>query len=205
MEIKRKTLTRENWPRVLQSQFCWRKVQGDGFDGIAATIRFDAIRAPLTKVMQGRAVRILDHGYRWLQLAPKGEHWWLTVMFDERGKIVQYYFDVTLQNVIQDGESFFWDLFLDVVMLPDGSVFLLDRDELDQALTEGVVDAAQHERALETAGALMRALPEHLPALERFCHRCADSLRAMEKHDFDRENSEHSAIAEPHNHSYAGT
>jgi hypothetical protein len=68
--------------------------------------------------LRGIPLTIVDRGYFWMQLAPKDKKYWLTVMLDAAGDIVSYYFDITDSNVLSgDGDSYFYDLYLDVVLL----------------------------------------------------------------------------------------
>lgn len=169
-EIKRRFIARSGWGRILRSRSAYRELASDAFTGIAGLLRFDEVKAPLTKnSIPGAAVKIVDDGYSWLQLAPKDAHWWLTVMFDGTGVIVQYYFDVTKENVLLGCCSYFLDMFLDIVALPDGRSVTLDRDELDEAAAEGLITAEEHAIALETADMLSSGLPRQLDRLGDFC------------------------------------
>lgn len=172
--MKRKTLRRTEWNRMTARRFVWKPLAAGPVCGAAALLAIDAVKAPLTVDSVGARVTIADAGYQWLQIAPEGRNWWLTVMFDEAGQIAQYYFDVTLVNRIDGANSSFDDLFLDVVVNPDGERELLDADELDAALTAGEITAAQHAAARETARALMRAFPANIAALRAGC----EQLRA---------------------------
>ena len=115
-------------------------------------------------------MRVADAGFFWLEAAPRARHWWLTAALDENGGIVQYYFDITLENDIRPGgQSSFLDLFLDVVLSPGGDVYILDRDELAAALSAGEISPAQYALALREAEALARALPAREGELAAFC------------------------------------
>lgn len=176
MRVKRKTLRRTEWRRITARRFAWKPLTAGSVCGAAALLAIDAVKAPLTVNSVGARVTIADAGYQWLQIAPDGAKWWLTVMFDSAGQIVQYYFDVTLVNRIDGANSGFDDLFLDVVVNPDGERELLDADELDGALATGAITAAQHAAAWETARALTRAFPASIAALRAGCERLRAEL-----------------------------
>lgn len=53
----------------------------------------------------------------------------MTTVINEKGEVVQWYFDITLANALtKEGVPYFDDLFLDVVVLPnkdrDGKLIL---------------------------------------------------------------------------------
>ena len=53
---------------------------------------------------------------------------------------MQYYIDVAKEYEIDDrGLPYFDDLYLDVVLLPNGKMYILDEDELEDAYKSGDV------------------------------------------------------------------
>ena len=125
---------------------------------------------------------IYQDDYHWLQIAMADCHWWLTVMVDSSGEITQYYFDITLENqLLASRDSWFTDIYLDVVMMPDGRLDLLDADELDEALQDGEITAEQHQMAHLWAQELMEELPQQLPKLKVFCEELFTQLKEEEK------------------------
>jgi len=177
LEIK--TMRRENWKRILKRAYVYTPFQRDGLAGVAGLIHLERVSEPFVRSVLGKEIVLASDGYYWLQIAPFSEHWWLTVMFDEQHRIVQYYFDITGENVInEDGGSFFYDLYLDVVHVPGTGTVLLDEDELCLALEEGKVDAAACEVARTTADEIMSGLKANEKRLEEFCHGLMEMLCA---------------------------
>lgn len=176
IQIKQKTLRRAEWARIRHSAFAWADFQRGPLRGVAGLLRLSHVRQPLVVASCGMQTVIADSGFDWLQIAPQGENWWLTVMFDANGAIRQYYFDITRRNHLAGADSFFEDLLLDVVAAPDGRVELLDEDELDAALAAGVITAAEAAAARATAGRLLAEIPSAIGQLEAFCHQLRRKL-----------------------------
>lgn len=176
--MKLKTIMREDWSRIQERRSAYTAINLPEFTGAASLLCLDRVTAPVAKPLLGAEITIVDTGYRWLQIAPAGAHWWLTAMYDENGSIVQYYFDVAKETVVQGTQSYFLDLYLDVVALPGGEIILLDRDELDEALQTGDITAADHQLAIDTADMLLRELPGNLPRLAQFCSNLLEFLAA---------------------------
>ncbi|MNI59071.1 hypothetical protein D3C73_1142150 [compost metagenome] len=83
-------------------------------------------------------------------------------MFDDKGEIVEWYIDVCkTQGVTDQGVPWFDDLYLDIVVLKNGEVFLLDEDELDEALSKGLITVRDYDMATETAQEVLHAIHEH--------------------------------------------
>ena len=169
LHIQHKTIAREDWPRILARETAYMPIDTPSLRGMACLFRLKKTKAPLISNVFGNDMTILDDDYTWLQIAPEGQHWWLSVMFDTTGRLVQYYFDVSINNHIDGDRSTFDDLFLDVVMRNDGAVILLDQDELDEALASSVITEAQYELSASVAAHLLDVLPGRREALERFC------------------------------------
>ena len=176
MQIKTKYLDRRGWSRILSRRDTFCEWKTEDMSGIAGLIRMDSVTAPLGKTVGGIPVRLVDTGYSWMQIAPENENWWLTVMFDDREEIVQYYFDITLDNMICGWDSYFRDLFLDVAAIPERKIELFDRDELEEALAEGSITSDEYDLAEKTAERLMRELPQYWKELREFCEKIYHTL-----------------------------
>ena len=72
-------------------------------------------------------------------------------MLDDQKKLVQYYIDVAKEYKIDDrGLPYFDDLYLDVVLLSSGKVYVLDEEELEDAYKSGDVTKEEYELAWHT-------------------------------------------------------
>ena len=177
-QMKRKELGRYDWKNILERQdfhCCWQK---NFQQGEAALIHI--IKAAKTGMGQfrGESVVIYKDNYHWLQVCMADSHWWLTAMVDEAGEITQYYFDITLENqLLGSRDSWFTDIYLDVVLMPDGRMDLLDADELDNALQNGDITEEQHALAHQWAKNLMEQLPQNLPRLKAFVEELYKELK----------------------------
>ncbi|RCX23504.1 hypothetical protein DFP94_1011103 [Fontibacillus phaseoli] len=160
--MKRKFGDRANWRRVTQRQFKSKFVESELFKGYVTSYSIHALRDPLWKTYGGHTFRIADKGYTWLQYYPKGAHFVVTAMFDDQGDIVEWYIDVCkTQGVTDQGVPWFDDLYLDIVVLKNGEVFLLDEDELDDALSRGLITVRDYDMATETAREVLHCIREH--------------------------------------------
>ena len=159
MHIQKRDINRNNWAGVLRHTDVRMLQDGPDFRGLAALMHMLEVEKPLIFDYDGQKVRAVDSGFYWLQMIPERENWWLTVMFDTERRPVQAYFDITGENhILPDGQAWFTDLFLDVVVMPDGRLKLLDADELEQALQTGVITLRQYEDASRQAQILLERL-----------------------------------------------
>ena len=74
-------------------------------------------------------------------------------------------------------DSTFIDLYLDVASQPDGTLELMDQDELDAALADGTITKEQYDLAERTGQMLVQGIPANIRRLEEFCVGMYDTLR----------------------------
>ncbi|MGM1044918.1 MAG: DUF402 domain-containing protein [Bacillota bacterium] len=160
--MKRKFGDRANWRRITRRHFTSRYVECDQFTGYLTLYTIYGLKEPLWKTYGQHTYRIADKGYSWLQYYPKDSHFIVTAMFDDKRQIVQWYIDICKkQGVTDQGVPWFDDLYLDVVVNKDGEVFLLDEDELEDALRRGDITRDDYRQAKVTARRVLRAIDAH--------------------------------------------
>lgn len=167
MYIKQKYLSRDHWKRVIRREYDEKAFSLGELHGTVGILNILEVSEPFIADVCGQETVLADSGITWLEILPDGKNWCLTAMY--RGdEMLQFYFDVTLKNVTGD-HAYFYDLFLDVTVDPDGNTRLLDRDELDIALSEGVITAEQHSLALSVAKDIQQAFPSVVRKLDAVC------------------------------------
>ena len=101
-------------------------------------------------------------------------------MFDENGKLFQYYFDIVFDNhPLPNGDAWFTDLYLDAVMQTDKGMKTLDEDELEAALARGDIDEKAAQGARKALKRLRKLVLGNEDEWTRECMRVREEL--MEK------------------------
>ena len=96
----------------------------------------------------GKPVCMAGVGYKWLKYLPLDEYWCLSVLYNPENEIVEWYFDISKKNFIdENGTPCTDDLFLDLVILPDGQMIVLDADELQEALERKEITTDDYNHA----------------------------------------------------------
>ena len=161
--MKYRTMRRADWRRAQKRRWIGRVITKDGRRGRESVILIEKATAPLiVGAPDGGSLCVADDGYVWFQRAFEGEETWLTAAFDDKGTILQLYFDVTAGNDFSDPEDpGFRDLYLDVILTPGHGIGVLDRDELDEAFQKGDITREQYERTLREGEKLRAYLEAH--------------------------------------------
>ncbi|KXY31736.1 DUF402 domain-containing protein [Bacillus mycoides] len=145
--MKRKYGDGSSWKRLIEKDYRVKQVE----DGMLGILDIKKVREPSYKEYKGKQLCIAGDGYTWMQYFINGENFAITVMLDNQKQLVQYYIDVTKEYKIDErGLPYFDDLYLDVVLLPNGEIYVLDEDELEDAYKIGDVTKEEYELAWNT-------------------------------------------------------
>ncbi|MBQ8653663.1 MAG: DUF402 domain-containing protein [Clostridia bacterium] len=177
--MKRKRLSYDTWKCITRREILCRRIAVQGFEGHACLIRIRRVTEPQYWRVQGRMTVVAEEGMSWLCLLPDRENWCVTAMLDQQDGVILWYIDMIAdKGLCVDGMPWFDDLYLDLVVKPDGYIHEDDRDELDAALRMGDITPEQHRLALDTAHTLKNGLLKDLPSLEALTRRCLDFVLA---------------------------
>ena len=150
-EIKKKHLDRREWYTDSDRSFACMYHRDDDFHGGIGLITFTGLKKPEIVNTPEGPLCIAANGVQWLEIVPEDGHFALTAMFRD-GALFQQYIDITLQNkVADDGNAEFFDLLLDVVLLRDGTPRIVDAEELEAALSGGIITREAYDLARQTA------------------------------------------------------
>jgi len=95
-----------------------------------------------------RSLCLVSDSYKWLMYLPLNEFWCITVFFSPENEILDWYFDITLGNFLdEEGMPCMNDLYLDLVIQPNGQTITLDADELQEALETGEISIDDYRHA----------------------------------------------------------
>ena len=144
-------MDRREWYSDSDREYAYIYHRDDCFQGGIGLLTFTGLKEPESVDSPEGPLCIAANGYQWLELIPEGGHFALTAMFHD-GTLFEQYTDITLRNEVdENGDAAFYDLLLDVVVLSDGTPRVLDREELDEALSGGIISRAEYDLALQTA------------------------------------------------------
>ena len=78
--------------------------------------------------------------------------------FDDKDNIIEWYFDISRSLGIEDGVPYQDDLYLDVVVVPDGRIHILDEDELEEAYNKREISKDEYDMAFSVANMIINGL-----------------------------------------------
>ncbi len=130
------------------------RIEEDIFKGYACLLRIDNMEKPLIVNNGKEDICIMDNGYKLIEIYPDDGKYALTIMFDEKDNIIEWYFDISKNIGVENGIPYEDDLYLDMVITPLGEELILDEDELLEARDNGVITQSDVEEAYQTLNQL---------------------------------------------------
>ncbi|CDA17039.1 hypothetical conserved protein [Clostridium sp. CAG:571] len=122
------------------------------------------VTQPYYMYINGELVKKMDNNFTLLEYTPLHENYNVRVYIDDKLNILEYYFDITDGNEIEDGIPYYDDLYLDVVFYQECAtksstyINLEDRNDLSDALKKGAINKEKYDFAFKIADSVMKEL-----------------------------------------------
>ena len=148
-----------------------KSVKEESFNGDICFYNFK--NADIKIIIPGDKV-IVDNNYKLLEFYDYNYKVKLSSFYNNNNKIIEWYFDIAKEIGKEDGIPYEDDLYLDVVVTPEGEIILLDEDELKEALENEVITIQEYKMAYEEANKLIMLLKENKKTLSNFTNKYLD-------------------------------
>ncbi|MDR0313563.1 MAG: DUF402 domain-containing protein [Treponema sp.] len=156
------------------------KVNDEGIKGYFSYLKIIEVNRPFIVGLKGNEICLYDNGYTEINYLPDNENWQLYGIYDNNGKIIEWYFDITKKNAVDnEGNPYCVDLFLDIVLLPDGQIVILDEDELQNAYNEGIITCNEYNFAYKVKNKLINDGIVNVYYMEKLCNRLLEKLKLI--------------------------
>ena len=126
------------------------KVEEPFFNGYACFLKLQNIENPLIVNNGIDEVCIRDNNYEWIEVYPTNGRYAITIMYDDKGNLIEWYFDISKNIGMENGIPYEDDLYLDMIITPDGKEIVVDEDELIGAKENGDITEEDVMSAYET-------------------------------------------------------
>lgn len=102
---------------------------------------------------------LIDNNYYIVEVLPKNENYAMRVYFNEKKERLEYYFDISLKNGLDEETRipYYDDLYTDITVVQK-NIEVLDEEELQEALNMGKISKAEYNIANETRDKLIQSI-----------------------------------------------
>lgn len=168
---------KRRYANKVKGEYIQKRIDEEFFKGYVAFVKIKDVQNPLIVNDGEKDVCIKDNDYEWFEVYPDNEHYVITIMFDDKNNLIEWYFDISKEVGIEDGIPYEDDLYLDMVLAPDGRVFILDEDELQDALNKKEILQSDVDLAYNTLNVLKNRYTNNLSELKELTNRISDIFK----------------------------
>ena len=133
--MKKRFAEPKNHKCIQEYDFVMKHIEIEKFKGYVSLIDIKKVKEDwYVPRNDGSQVCILANNFKWVLFYPDIGNYAISALFDDKCEIVEWYIDVIKETGIENGIPFMIDLYLDLVITMDGEKYILDEDELEEAL-----------------------------------------------------------------------
>lgn len=175
--MKRCRLSYDEWKCIISKDISGKRIHTDSFEGYVGLIQIYEVDKVQTWKFNGEDIVVCDRGRKWLSILPQNDFYCITAMMDEKSEILLWYIDmIEGQGTDPDDIPYFNDLYLDLVVYPDGTIVVDDMDELEDALSQKEITQEQFDLAIDTCNKLKSGMLHNIPQFIEFTQACYNML-----------------------------
>ena len=141
---------KRRYANKVKGEYSQKRIDEEFFKGYVALVKLKDVQNPLIVNDGEKDVCIKDNDYEWIEVYPDNEHYVITIMFDNNDNLIQWYFDIAKEIGIENNIPYEDDLYVDIVITPNGRKEILDEEELMDALNKNEITQEDVELVYET-------------------------------------------------------
>ena len=141
---------KRRYANKVKGEYSQKRIDEEFFKGYVAFVKIKDVQNPLVVNDGEKDVCIKDNDYKWIEVYPDNEHYAVTIMFDNNDNLIEWYFDIAKEIGIENNIPYEDDLYVDIVITPNGRKEILDEEELMDALNNNEITQKDVELVYET-------------------------------------------------------
>jgi len=178
LKVKKDRFTCDLFKVIANKRYTQKKISNKKFNGYVALIILDSVTIPQKWNYNGEEIIFCDSGMKWLRILSKDENFTIMAVMNDRDDIIAWYIDIIDgYGFDEDGIIYVNDLFLDLIVYPDGEIIIDDMDELETALEQKFISIDTYEKALKASKRLQENILYDISKLNYFCKQCLNEIK----------------------------
>ncbi len=171
-------LTYDEWKCIISKNRIGKQVDIPQLKGYLGLLTIDTVSEKQIWKYNKNDVIVCDNGYHWLTIMPSNDFYCITVMMDDSYEMKVCYIDmIDTQGYDDDGVPYFYDLYLDLIVYPNGNIVTDDMDELEEALITGKITDVQYHQAITTSQKLQDGLLSNIGEFQHYIKEMLNLLK----------------------------
>lgn len=176
--MKRSRLSYDEWKCITSKKLTGKHVDTDFYKGYIGLIEIEEVSEKQIWKFNGEDMVVCDKGLQWLSILPQNDFYCITAMMNEKNDVLVWYIDmIAAQGVDADAIPYIDDLYLDLVVYPDGTIMVDDMDELEDALAKTDITQEQFDLAISTSDKLKKGLLSNIDTFNDYTKKCYEMVK----------------------------
>ena len=165
--MKRKYADYPNWDRVLEKKYKNIYFDNEDFKGNISLLTAVKVKEKLVVVDN---LVLIDDGFKWLEIYPdNNKNIAISVCINTEGYFLEWYFDIAKDSALtENGVPYIDDLYLDVILTPEGEIKMIDQEELQDALDNQIISQDDYDLAYKVANELIAKIDGKINEIDKF-------------------------------------
>lgn len=173
--MKRSRLSYDEWKCIKTKKLKGKQVNTDFFEGYIGILEIGEVSEKQIWRFNGEDIIVCDNGLKWLSILPQNDFYCITAMMNANDEILLWYIDmIAEQGIDTDCVPYFDDLYLDLVVYPNGTIKVDDMDELVDALSQKDITEDQFNLAISTSNKLKNGLLSNIDTFIDYTLKCKE-------------------------------
>lgn len=152
----------------VEGDYYQNRIETDYFVGYVCYIKIKNVKEALIVNNGAKNICIKDNNYEWLELYPDNGKYAITIMFDDNDNLLEWYFDISKNIGLENGIPYEDDLYLDMIITPEGREIVIDEEELLKAQEIGKITKTDVDSAYKTLELLRKKYVNDFTSLKTF-------------------------------------
>ena len=171
-------LTYDEWKCIIAKNRIGKEIDTSEYSGYVGLLNINEVTQPQIWKYNGEDIVVCDNNYKWLTIMPKNAYYCITVIMNDKSEIQVCYIDMLAeQGYDKDDVPYFYDLYLDLIVYPDGTIIEDDMDELQNALEINDITQQQFDLAIKTSSEIKNGLLSDHVAFKDYVQRMYDMVK----------------------------
>lgn len=172
---------KKRFANAVEGDYFQERIDDDYFKGYVSYIKIKDVIKPLI-VNDGKTqICIKDENYEWIEVYPDNGKYAITIMFDDNNNLIEWYFDISKEIGVENGIPYEEDLYLDMIITPNGEKIVIDENELLEARDNGEITQEDVDSAYQTLNYLENKYVNNLDELVKFTNYLCDKFKTKNK------------------------
>ena len=165
----------------VEGEYTQKRIDKEYFKGYICNIKIRDVKKPLIVNNGISEICIKDNNYEWFEVYPDNANYVITIMFDDKLNLIEWYFDIAKEVGIGNDIPYEDDLYLDMIITPDGQKIVLDEEELIDALNRREIMQSDVDLAYQVLKEIETMYVNNLDNLIKLTNKVSETFESKAK------------------------